>query len=135
MLKSRDMAPLGSLGSVFWNNQFRTKIAFPDPKTLPALEGKTAVITGANSGLGFEAAKQLLALGLSRLIIAVRSVEKGESAASSLRNASPAARVDVWLLDMRSYDSIRAFANRCDTELSRLDYTILNAGVSPINFH
>ena len=59
-----------------------------------------AIITGASSGLGFEASKQLLALGLSRLVVAVRSLERGEVAAQALRRAHPKAIIDVWPLNM-----------------------------------
>ncbi|KAM7208300.1 hypothetical protein V8F20_001278 [Naviculisporaceae sp. PSN 640] len=90
---------------------------------------KTAIVTGSNVGLGLEASRQLLALGLSTLVLAVRSLEKGEAAASSLRSDFPGADIRVWHLDMDSYDSVIAFAKRCDEELDRLDIAILNAGV------
>lgn len=135
MVNSKDMPPLPkSFGKVFWNNQFKVKIEVPIPSKSPSLKGKVAIITGANSGLGFESARQLLTLGLSRLIVAVRSIEKGKDAASKLRQANPEATIDVWTLNMESYDSIQAFAHKCDIELSRIDYAILNAGISPVNF-
>lgn len=135
MVASKDMPPLPkNFGKVFWNNQFKVKIELPTPSKYPSLTGKVAIITGANSGLGFESARQLLTLGLSRLVLAVRSMQKGRDAASKLGLANPAAIIDVWALDMESYDSIQAFARKCDAELSRIDYAILNAGISPINF-
>lgn len=104
---------------------------FYRPKPIKAdLSGQTAIITGANVGLGLETARQLLGLGLSRLILAVRSQAKGDAAAAALRRGHPSARVEVWLLDMSSYASIHAFAKRCvGDELPRLDIAILNAGV------
>jgi NAD(P)-dependent dehydrogenase (short-subunit alcohol dehydrogenase family) len=135
MVASKDMPPLPkNFGKVFWNNQFKVKIPLPTPSKFPNLKGKVAIITGANSGLGFESARQLLTLGLSRLIVAVRSIQKGEDAASKLKLANPAATIDVWALDMESYDSIQAFVRKCDTELSRIDYTILNSGIGPMTF-
>ncbi|KUJ11889.1 NAD(P)-binding protein [Mollisia scopiformis] len=119
---------------VFWNNQFRVKIELPTRSKYPSLAGKVAIITGANSGLGFESARQLLTLGLSHLVVAVRSIEKGNAAASKLKLASPKATIDVWQLDMESYDSIQSFVKKCDTTLSRIDYVILNAGVGPLRF-
>ncbi len=110
------------------------KIELPTRSKYPGLEGEVAIVTGANSGLGFESARQLLALGLSHLVVAVRSVEKGRDAASKLSVANPAATIDVWALEMDSYDSIQAFVHKCNTELSRIDYVILNAGISPIAF-
>jgi NAD(P)-dependent dehydrogenase (short-subunit alcohol dehydrogenase family) len=135
MVASKDMPPLPkNFGKVFWNNQFKVKIELPTPSKFPSLKGKVAIVTGTNSGLGFESARQLLTLGLSHLVVAVRSIGKGKDAASKLSLANPAATIDVWALDMESYDSIQTFVRKCDTELSRIDYTILNAGISPIAF-
>ncbi|EUC49326.1 hypothetical protein COCMIDRAFT_84928 [Bipolaris oryzae ATCC 44560] len=92
------------------------------------LDGQTAIITGSNTGLGFEAARQFLQLGLTRLILAIRSEAKGSLAAEALRNEFPHARVEVWILDMEDPESISAFATRCQA-LRRLDIAILNAGV------
>ncbi|KAM0246494.1 hypothetical protein ACHAQJ_010176 [Trichoderma viride] len=94
------------------------------------LSGKTAIVTGSNSGLGLETAHQLLGLGLSRLILAVRSESKGEAARIELLAEQNAASVEieVWNLDMSSYDSITQFADRAKT-LDRLDIAILNAGL------
>jgi NAD(P)-dependent dehydrogenase (short-subunit alcohol dehydrogenase family) len=135
MVASKDMLPLpNNFGKVFWNNQFKVKIELPTTSKFGNLKGKVAIVTGANTGLGFESARQLLTLGLSHLIVAVRSIGKGKDAASKLRLANPAATVDVWALDMESYDSIQAFVRKCDVELSRIDYTILNAGLGPTAF-
>ena len=103
------------------------------PKSLPTsgayLKDQTAIVTGSNVGLGLEASRQLLQLGLHRLILAVRSQEKGDAAAAGLRVDFPAADIKVWILDMESYDSIVAFAKRCDEDLQRIDIAILNAGL------
>ncbi|KAK0261969.1 hypothetical protein LTR35_017768 [Friedmanniomyces endolithicus] len=69
----------------------------------------------------------MLDLHLTHLIMAVRSVAKGEKAASMLRKAHPDAKIEVWDLDMLSYDSVRNFAKRCES-LPRLDIALLNAG-------
>jgi len=132
---SKDMHPLPeNFGKIFFNNQFLVKIPLPSERQFPSLGGKVAIVTGANSGLGFEASKQLLGLGLSHLILAVRSFEKGKAAATKLGLTNPKAKIDVWELDMESYDSIQAFVRKCNTELSRIDFAILNAGIGPINF-
>lgn len=97
------------------------------------LDGQTAVVTGSNTGLGLECARQFLQLGLAHLILAVRSQPKGETAAQQLRTAFPRARIEVWPLDMESYDSVREFAKRCET-LERLDVAVLNAGCGKVQF-
>jgi len=60
--------------------------------------------------------------------MAVRSIEKGEAAAEPIRKAHPTTKIEVWELDMLSYPSVCAFAQRCST-LPRLDVAILNAGI------
>ncbi|KAI0908843.1 retinol dehydrogenase 12 [Ustulina deusta] len=100
-------------------------------KPVPAgtdLSSQVAIITGSNSGLGLEAGRQLLQLGLSHLILAVRSQSRGEKAADGLRQEYPGANVSVWLLDMSSYDSIAAFVEKCKS-LSKINIVILNAGL------
>ncbi|KAF4125699.1 Short-chain dehydrogenase [Geosmithia morbida] len=91
--------------------------------------GKTAIVTGSNSGLGLETSRQLLDLGVARLILAVRTVSKGEKAREGLLSGRDASRVqvDVWQLDLLSYDSIIKFAEKAKT-LDELDFAILNAG-------
>ena len=93
------------------------------------LSGKTAIITGANGGLGLETARQILDLG-GKVILAVRDEAKGEAAQQGLakgRNLAPEA-IQIWKLNLSSYDSIIAFAKRAK-HLEHLDIAILNAGV------
>lgn len=107
------------------------KQLFVHPKPLPtrpSLNGRTAVITGSNGGIGFEAARQLFQLGLSRLIMGVRSQASGDAAAEKLRAEFRGADIQIWLLDMADYGDIDAFARRC-CDLDRIDYVILNAAM------
>jgi NAD(P)-dependent dehydrogenase (short-subunit alcohol dehydrogenase family) len=94
-----------------------------------------AIVTGSNTGMGYEAALQLLGLKLSRLILAVRLPDKGEAAAATMRKRFSKASIEVWELDMCSYDSVQAFAKRVDTQLSRIDIVILNAGRARLEYH
>ncbi|KAK9365018.1 NAD(P)-binding protein-23 [Lipomyces kononenkoae] len=133
MVGSKDLQPsTKSFGRIFFSNQFRAKPQWPAPNT--NLSGKTAIITGSNTGLGYEAARQLLDLKLSHLILAVRSPEKGEAAAAQLRLPHPNAYIEVWQLDMCSYDSVQAFARRAESQLSRIDFVLLNAGMIGLNY-
>ena len=132
---SKDMAPLPEkFGPVFFQNQFRTTIELPTKERYPHVSGQCAVITGSNTGLGFEAARQLLSLGLSHLVMGVRSLARGEEAATKLRAASSSAKIDVWHLDMESYDSVQDFVRKCNDNLPRIDIVILNAGLSLMKF-
>jgi NAD(P)-dependent dehydrogenase (short-subunit alcohol dehydrogenase family) len=94
------------------------------------LSDQVAIITGASSGLGFHCSRHLLALNLSHLILAVRSRKNGEEAMAKLQKEFPSARLEVWELEMTSYESIQSFAHRVETELVRLDITILNSGLA-----
>ncbi|KAM7215319.1 short-chain dehydrogenase/reductase SDR [Rhypophila decipiens] len=100
------------------------------------LNGKTAIVTGSNTGVGLETARQLLDLGISKLILAVRNVDKGTTAKTDLADGRDLNDGDntteVWQLDMADNDSIRAFAARAGKELTRLDIVVLNAGIGPI---
>ncbi len=98
------------------------------PPRTTDLSGKTAIVTGSNVGLGYEAAMQLLGLKLSHLIVAVRSLEKGEAAAATMRKRYPTAQIEVWQLDLCLYESVQAFAKQVATKLKRIDIVILNAG-------
>lgn len=115
-------------GQLFTLSHIKTK-PIPPPATLD-LSGKTAIVTGSNTGIGYNASRVLLEHKLTRLIMAVRSIEKGEAAAESLRRDHPNAKIVVWQLDMLSYASIQDFAKRCNDELDRLDMALLNAGIS-----
>ncbi|KAH8885826.1 NAD(P)-binding protein [Thozetella sp. PMI_491] len=92
------------------------------------LAGRVVIVTGGNSGVGFEACRQFLRLRPAHLIITVRSQAKGDEAKEKLHKDFPDALVSAWLLDMESYESITAFAKRCET-LARIDIVVLNAGV------
>ncbi len=87
---------------------------------IPALSGRTAIVTGANSGIGFETAKALAAAG-ARVVLAVRDIRKGAAAAAAM-----AGTPEVRELDLASLDSVRAFAAGWGEEVSLL---INNAGV------
>lgn len=135
VVPSKDMSPLPeNFGPVFFKNQFRTKIELPTKKEYPSIEGSYAIVSGSNSGLGFESARQLLSLGLSHLVMAVRSIERGNIAANKLRDVNSSAEIKVWQLDMESYDSIQSFVRKCQDSLPRIDIVILNAGLCPMTF-
>ncbi len=90
---------------------------------LPNLDGRTFVVTGANSGIGLTAARALGRAG-ARVVLAVRSVDKGEEAAASI----PGER-EVRRLDLADLASVRAFADEWE---GKLDVLINNAGVMAV---
>jgi len=91
-------------------------------------EGKTVIVTGANVGLGYEAAKHFVRLGAAKVILAVRSLDKGDAAAKSIEaEEHRSGVVEVWELDLGRYESVKKFAKRVDG-LDRVDAVIENAG-------
>lgn len=92
------------------------------------LTGKTAVITGGNSGLGFETAKGLIGME-ARVILAVRNTEKGHIARKELLKLHGSAEIIVMSLDLASLDSIRSFVEQFRKSFDTLDLLINNAGI------
>jgi len=86
------------------------------------------VITGANSGIGYEAALQLARKGAS-VVLACRSLDKANAAAQQIKSACPAASVEVMELDLSSLASVRSFAESFHKSHSRLDVLCNNAGI------
>jgi NAD(P)-dependent dehydrogenase (short-subunit alcohol dehydrogenase family) len=95
---------------------------------VPGQQGRVAVVTGANTGLGFETAQVLAARGAS-VVLAVRNLDKGKEAAARIGTAAPGASVAVQELDLASLDSVRAAASELRAAHPRIDLLICNAGV------
>ncbi|BCJ56437.1 short-chain dehydrogenase [Actinoplanes sp. NBRC 14428] len=90
---------------------------------IPGQHGRVAVVTGANTGLGYETAKALAERGAS-VVLAVRDVAKGKAAAARMTGD-----VTVQALDLTSLDSVRTAAAALRSRLGRIDLLINNAGV------
>ena len=95
---------------------------------LPDQTGRVAIVTGANSGIGFETAKVLSEKGAT-VIMACRNLEKANPKADEISAAHSGSEVEVMELDLSDLDSVRQFANAFRTKYSRLDLLINNAGI------
>ena len=95
---------------------------------IPDQSSRVAVVTGANSGLGLETARQLAVAG-AHVVLACRSAERGEAARRELLASRADASLSVEPLDLASLDSVRDFAKRLSQAHSRLDLLVNNAGV------
>ncbi|NQV16448.1 SDR family NAD(P)-dependent oxidoreductase [bacterium] len=95
---------------------------------IPDQSGRIIIITGANSGIGFEAAK-VLAAKSAEVILAVRNQEKGDLAKTRIIKNYPEAKVQVMLLDLADLKSVQAFCTAFVTKYKKLDILINNAGI------
>jgi NAD(P)-dependent dehydrogenase (short-subunit alcohol dehydrogenase family) len=95
---------------------------------IPDQSGRVAVITGANTGLGYETALALAERG-AHVVLAVRNLDKGKDAAARITAAAPHADVALQELDLTSLESIRAAAGQLRGAHDRIDLLINNAGV------
>ena len=90
--------------------------------------GRVAIVTGANSGIGFETAKALAAKGAT-VIVASRNEQRGTDAVEAIKADLPQANVELIQLDLASLTSVRAFVATFTSRHERLDLLINNAGV------
>lgn len=95
---------------------------------IPDLAGRTALVTGANSGIGFETARTLAARG-AHVVLACRSESRAQSAIDRIRAAQPYARVEFLPLNLSDLESVREAAGRFKARHAALDILCNNAGV------
>ena len=100
-------------------------------KDIPDLTGRTAVVTGANGGLGLETAEALAVAGAT-VVLAARDPEKTTAAEARIRAVAPDATLDVVPLDLGSLESVRGAAATIAARHPRLDLLVNNAGVMGI---
>ncbi|KAL4767044.1 hypothetical protein BDW60DRAFT_212349 [Aspergillus nidulans var. acristatus] len=113
------------LGNIF------SQLTISLPKPAESYAGRTIIVTGSNGGLGKEAARHFTRLGAATVILAVRSLDKGEAAKADIENTTSTKDViRVMHLDMSSYQSVLDFAAKASKELARIDIALLNAGVA-----
>ncbi len=90
--------------------------------------GRIAIVTGSNSGIGFETARVLAGKGAT-VVMACRNLEKASPKADEIRAAHPGAHVEVMQLDLSDLGSVQRFAEAFRAEHARLDLLINNAGI------
>ena len=102
-----------------------------NPPAVPtsSFKGKTVLITGSNTGLGFHAAQHFVRLKASNIILGVRNISKGEAARTELKTSGEASKIDVLQLNMDSLASVKSFADQLNQDYKRIDIAVLNAGL------
>jgi NAD(P)-dependent dehydrogenase (short-subunit alcohol dehydrogenase family) len=101
------------------------------PEEIPPQQGRLAIVTGSNSGIGYQTARYLSRTGAT-VILACRNREKGEGARAKIVSENPSAKVESRTLDVADLDSVRRFAAEFLSEGRPLDLLINNAGVMAI---
>ena len=95
---------------------------------IPDLSGKTIIVTGSNSGIGYETIKSLSANG-AETILACRNVGKGKSAKKQIQEENPNAQINVMNLDLADLKSIHSFQTKFGEKYDNLDVLVNNAGI------
>lgn len=115
-----------------------SQLFHPPPYPTQSFAKQTIIVTGANIGLGLEAARHFYRLDCAKLILAVRTVSKGQSAkediVQSVKHRTDADSIEVWPVDLGSTKSALAFAERVKKDLPRLDVLVENAGLGSQRF-
>ncbi|KAL5117317.1 hypothetical protein ACEQ8H_004762 [Pleosporales sp. CAS-2024a] len=120
----------GILG-LLWSQLFYTPKCPPKDSFLD----KVVIVTGANTGLGLEATRHFVRAGASKVILACRTLGKGEMAKKDVEKTEGRTGVlEVWQLDMSEYASVQSFAHKCQQELPRIDAVVQNAGFWTMDF-
>lgn len=94
------------------------------------LSGKTAVVIGANTGIGIEVAKHFAKMNAERVIITCRDDKKGAVAVDTITKETGSSKVESWALELGNFASVTAFIDRFEKDGGRLDYLVVNAAVA-----
>ncbi len=100
---------------------------------MPDLSGKTVIVTGGNSGIGYEAALQF-ARKNATTILACRSLDKANTAAGQIVTSYPGSIVEVMTLDLSSLASVRSFVDAFHKSNRKLEVLVNNAGVMALPY-
>ena len=97
-------------------------------KSKNRLNGKLAIITGSNTGIGYETALDFAQRG-AHVIMACRDMKKAEKAAQNIINLTGNKKVEVEYLDLSDLDTVRSFASKILSKYDKLDLLVNNAGI------
>ncbi len=97
-------------------------------ENMPDLTGKVIVVTGGNSGLGYESVKAFAGKG-AEVVLASRSAEKGEEAKAAILKDIPEGKIQVMQLDLGDLESVKSFAAAFRSGHKKLDVLLNNAGI------
>ncbi len=117
----------GGIGSLAYLIKGRRRSKWTE-HDLPNMRGKVAIVTGANSGIGYETARALAEHGAT-VIMACRNMKKANRAANQIYTLNPTGKTVIMELDLADLDSVRRFADNFKAQYNQLDLLINNAGL------
>ncbi|KAJ7756205.1 hypothetical protein B0H16DRAFT_694862 [Mycena metata] len=98
------------------------------------LTGKTVLVLGANTGLGFEASKHFASMNPGRLILACRSQSRGQAALEELQAKTGYKKAELWIIDLADFASVTKFADKFEQDGGRLDILVENAARAQLKY-
>ncbi|KAF8235600.1 short-chain dehydrogenase [Tricholoma matsutake] len=110
------------------------QLAKVPPVVTVDLTGKTVMVVGANTGLGFEASKHFARMNPARLVLTARSPSKGRAAVERIKQETGCQSVELGNLDLSRFSSVKEFADKFLKDDGRLDILVQNAAVSPAGY-
>ncbi|EIW75019.1 short-chain dehydrogenase [Coniophora puteana RWD-64-598 SS2] len=113
---------------------YRDQWEWLPPVVRADLSNQTVVVIGANTGIGLEASIHFATMKPKRLIIACRSEGKGKEAVQEITKRTGYGSTELWLIDLSSFASVKAFADRFEREGGPLDILVMNAAVLPVKY-
>ncbi|KAG6841195.1 hypothetical protein C0991_000992 [Blastosporella zonata] len=120
---------MGKWGQLGLSGFLREQLTPVPPVVKADLEGKTVIVIGANTGLGFEACRHFARMNPTRLILACRSTVKGEAAVEKLHSETEY-KAELWIVDLSDFASVIAFGDRFEKDGGRLDVFVGNAAIA-----
>lgn len=118
---------LNGIGPLAYFTKGRKKSTWTEDN-IPSMQDKIAIVTGANSGIGYETTRALAQHGAT-VVMACRNMEKAERAAEQIRALNPRGNVVVMQLDLADLASVHSFTESFKAQYDRLDLLINNAGI------
>ncbi|KAJ7139194.1 short-chain dehydrogenase [Mycena epipterygia] len=118
----------------FWDFVWSQLFTRPKRVINADLTGKTVIVLGANTGIGYEAAKHFATMTPGRLILACRSECRGKAAVEKVKAATGYTRVELWIVDLANFSSVTQFADKFERDGGRLDILVENAGLATVTY-
>ncbi|KAF5383770.1 hypothetical protein D9615_003778 [Tricholomella constricta] len=122
------------MGKLTFTGFIRSQWSILPPLVTADLTGKTVMVIGANTGLGFEASKHFASMNPARLILACRNQAKGEAAIERLQNETKYPSAELWITDLMKFSSVVGFADKFEKDGGRLDILVENAACAPTEY-